>query len=86
VTTTVKKTKFSKTIFTKDKKGLIQQQILEKKNRIFALKVEIIMFQKGCFYFSEIPKCCGSGSTTLPPYIFLPVLMQQMTLRVAYSN
>jgi hypothetical protein len=44
------------------------------------------MFQKGCFYFSEILKCCGSGSTTLPPYIFLPVLMQQMTLRVAYSN
>jgi hypothetical protein len=49
VTTTVKKTKFSKTIFTKDKKGLIQQQILEKKIAFLAFKVEIIMFQKGCF-------------------------------------
>jgi hypothetical protein len=24
--------------------------------------------------------------TTLPPYIFLPLLTQQMTLRVAYLN
>jgi hypothetical protein len=35
-----KKTKFRKTIPTKDKKGSIQQKILEQKNTFLAIKVE----------------------------------------------
>ncbi len=36
----MKKTKFRKTIPTKDKKGSIQQQILEQKNTFLAIQVE----------------------------------------------
>jgi hypothetical protein len=55
-TTSVKKTKFRKTIPTKDKKGSIQQQILEQKNTFLAIKVENIMSQKSNFNF--VSKFC----------------------------